>query len=538
MSTLVLLPGSPDAGWEKANAKRLRLLALAFVAVGLLWRCTRYFLAFPVWGDEAMLLVNYLTRDFGDLFGPIDNCQIAPFLFHAAALASFRVFGTGELALRLPSFLACLGSMLLFWRLARLTLPPLGRTIAIGIFAVSVWPATMGSLVKPYAFDLFASLALLVAAASWLRRPARLGPLSVLAAIVPVALWASYPAVFVAGGIGVALLPVVWRERKASAWALFIAYGVLLVAAFGSHYVLVARPHLASQVGSANTDVGMAVYWKEGFPPLTQPIAFVRWFVLAHTGQMAAYPLGSARGGSALTVLLGLIGVVALWRGSQRTFVAMVFAVFGLWFVAACLHKYPYGASCRLAQHVAPFYCLLAGLGVAVLVERWSSAPRRWRSTLVIAGLLGAVGIGGTVCDFVRPYRNRVDVGKRAVVDDLAARSGDDPILVLQPRNAIDAVFAWQLGKRGGRVLWADAIDWPDVGRTRSSLWIISCAAMPEEQATVVARLASSGETWRCVESTPTEFGPERSDEPVESCRVYHFVRRYGRRLDSAARIR
>ena len=97
MSTLAPLPvpgtspAAHPAGWEKANAKKLRLLALAFVAVGLLWRCSRYFLAFPIWGDEAMLLVNYLTRDFGDLFGPIDNCQIAPFLYHVAALASLKL---------------------------------------------------------------------------------------------------------------------------------------------------------------------------------------------------------------------------------------------------------------------------------------------------------------------------------------------------------------------------------------------------------------------------------------------------------------
>ena len=523
ISTLVTAPvlGSHPAGWEKANARRLRLLAVAFVAIGLLWRWTRYFLAFPVWGDEAMLLVNYLTRDFADLFGPIDNCQIAPLLYHAAVLASFRAFGGGELALRLPSFLACVGSMLLFWRLARLTLPPLGRTVAVGIFAVSVWPATMGALVKPYAFDLFAGVALLVVAVTWLRRPARLGPLAILAAIVPFALWASYPAVFVAGGIGVALLPVVWRERRA--WALFVAYAVLLVAAFGSHVLLVARPHLASQAGGTSTDVGMAVYWKDAFPPFTGPLAFVRWFVLAHTGQMAAYPLGSAAGGSALTVLLGLIGVVALWRGSQRALVILVFAVFGLWFAASCLHKYPYGASGRLSQHVAPFYCLLAGLGVAVLVERWSSPARRWGATLVIAGLLVAIGLGGTVRDVLRPYRHVVDVGKRTVVDALAARSGDDPILVLQAANGVEPVFAWQLGRRGVR--WADAIDWPEVGRTRSSLWIISCASVQEEQATIEARLSSSGERWRCVERMPTEFRPERDDEPVESCRVYHFVR-------------
>lgn len=521
----VLLPDHHPAGWEKANARRLRLLAFALVAIGLLWRCSRYFLAFPVWGDEAMLLLNYFDRDFGDLFGPIDHCQIAPFLYHASTLASLKLFGSGELSVRLPSFLACLGSMVLFWRLARLTLPPLARTVAIGIFAVSIWPATMGSLSKPYALDLFMSLALLVAAVSWLRYPARLRPLVGLTAIVPVALWSSYPAVFVAGGIGIALLPVVWRERKPTVWALFATYGLLLGGSFAAHYLLVSVPHMASAVGDTNTAEEMHNYWKDGFPPSADPIAFVRWFVLAHTGQMAAYPLGATGGGSSLTVLFGMIGIVAMWRGGQRSFLVMVSAVFGLWFTAACLHKYPYNTSCRLSQHVAPFHCLLAGLGTAVLVERWSEPARRWRATLAIAALLGAIGIGGTVRDFVRPYRDLEAQWARSLMDDLAERSGDDTILVLQPPNGINPLFAWQLGRQGDRVIWADEIDWAQVGRTRSSLWLMATAMPTDEEPVIAANLAASGGVWRCVERTPSILSPDDARGPFQFCRVYHWVR-------------
>ena len=68
------------------------------------WFLTRYLLAFPVWGDEAFLLLNYRTRGFADLFGPIDNCQIAPLLFHVAELAVYKWLGTSEIAIRLPAF--------------------------------------------------------------------------------------------------------------------------------------------------------------------------------------------------------------------------------------------------------------------------------------------------------------------------------------------------------------------------------------------------------------------------------------------------
>ena len=55
-----------------------------------------------------------------DLAGPLENCQVAPLLFHAAEWTSLRLLGTSELAVRLPALLACLGSLVLFARLARL----------------------------------------------------------------------------------------------------------------------------------------------------------------------------------------------------------------------------------------------------------------------------------------------------------------------------------------------------------------------------------------------------------------------------------
>ena len=226
-----------------------------------------------------------------------------------------------------------------------------------------------------------------------------------------------------------------------------------------------------------------------------------------------------------MTVLFGMIGVVTLWRSAQRPFVVMVFAVFGLWLVAGCLHKYPYGASCRLAQHVAAFYCLLAGLGVAVLVERWSLPTRRWRATLAIAGVLGAIGIGGSIRDYYRPYRHLEDVWRRSVVDDLASRSGEDTILVLQPSNGVNEIFAWQLGRRGDRVLWAEEIDWASVGRTRSSLWMMTAELAHDERPKLTAQLAASGKRWRCVERTTSVLCPDLLGDPIQHVRVYHWVR-------------
>ena len=67
-------------------------------------------------------------------------------LFLWGELTAFSALGPSELALRLLPFLAGMGGLLLFWRLAHLTLPPLGRTLAVGFLAVAIWPVSMCTL--------------------------------------------------------------------------------------------------------------------------------------------------------------------------------------------------------------------------------------------------------------------------------------------------------------------------------------------------------------------------------------------------------
>lgn len=519
-------PVPAASGWEHRHARRLTVLAVGVVAVGLAWRLTRYLLAFPVWGDEAMLLVNYLSRGYLDIFGPIDHCQIAPLLFHWAEIAALRTFGSGELAVRLPALLACLGSVALFWRLAALTLPPLARSLAVGILAVSVWPATMGSLCKPYAFDLFFSLALLVPAVEWLRRPDRRALLACLALLVPIALWASYPAVFVAGGVSLALLPDVWR-RDAKTRAIYLLVNLLIVSSFLGHYLLVGRAHLASPVSGVTTAAGMTAYWQTGFPPAA-PAALLRWLLLTHVGQTAAYPVGGANGASLLTVLAATAGAWSLWRRGQTRLLLAVAGTFGLWLAAAVLRKYPYGMSCRLAQHVAPFYCLLAGAGLAVLLERLAEA-RRWRGTVAVGGLLVAIGLTGLARDVWRPYRDADARWARQVADELFAGGATGPLLLACPEEAVPMPLLWYLQSRTpvGRL---DRLDAAALAGVESAL-VVDTRLLDDSQARVARQL---GEGWRLADRQRSRLVSDRLREPFLECRIDRWIAESSARTTAA----
>ncbi|MFO0880559.1 MAG: glycosyltransferase family 39 protein [Gemmataceae bacterium] len=515
--------------WEKEHARSLHRLAVALVVVGLVWRFSRYLLAFPIWGDEAFLLVNYFTRGYADLLGPIDNCQIAPLLFHVLEMTAFRLLGPNELAVRLPAFLACLANVALFWHLARLLLPPLARTLTVAIFAVSVWPATMGALVKPYAFDLFFSLAMLVLAAHWALRPGSVRPLVVLALLAPVAMIGSYPAVFVGGSLAVVLAGLAWQRGDRRALGLVVLYGVLLSGTFVAHYLGVAVRHLASNVKispasplpNASTQDGMDSYWANAFPP-RNPLRLAWWLFLVHTGQVAAYPLGAANGGSIATATLGLLGMIWLWRRDQRWLVLVILGIFALGFLAGWLRKYPYLLSCRLSQHLAPLYCLTAGIGLAALLLRCREGRRGWAVGITL-GILALIGLGGTVRDFVRPYRELNSWTSREVVRELIAEAGDEPILVLGDPTQLEATVLWNLGKYGDRVRWCQNLP-ATVGQTRA-VWVVEACFFGNKPPSAETQLSASPVRWRRSALRRFAQGVEVSRDPIQCGRIVRMVR-------------
>src|SRR5262245_24159027 len=76
-----------------------RLLGWAIVAtliLGVAWRIVRYLCHFPIWGDEAMLLLNILDRDYAGLTEHLRFAQVAPLLFLWLEKTAILLFGASE----------------------------------------------------------------------------------------------------------------------------------------------------------------------------------------------------------------------------------------------------------------------------------------------------------------------------------------------------------------------------------------------------------------------------------------------------------
>lgn len=434
----------------RAFARTLRRILGILIGVGVAIRIVRLIIPSPIWGDEAMLALNFIDRDYASLTNCLSNGQVAPIVFLWAERFVVVTLGSADWALRLVPFLCSIGGLFLFWDFARRTVSPTAATLAVGIMAVSVWPVSMAATVKPYAGDLFWSALLLALAARWHQRPERLRPLIGLVVAVPFALGSSYPAVFVAGGVSLYLLSTAWGARR-SAQALFLSYNLAMFATFAATYLVVGRAQIDPNAGT--TGSYMLWYWRNGFPP-ESVWQWPLWFLQANTGRMFAYPLGDANGGSTATTLLCLIGAWWCWRNGSRQLLVICLVPFALNLMAAIMGKYPYAGCCRLSQHLAPAICLLTGLGWAYILELY--APRRTDRLKLVqwaAGFLIVLGMVGLVHRCVKADHDPISRFGAHLYYELEEELQPGDRIVVQDMAACDVSTQWYLKRLGNQVI-------------------------------------------------------------------------------------
>lgn len=226
-----------------------------------------------------------------------------------------------------------------------------------------------------------------------------------MAVLAPIVITLSNPAIFVAAGIGLALLGPVWRSASWSNRLALALFGLLSLAAFWFNYNGVTLAQYESSVELAYT----TDFWTGAFPPLGDPVGLAKWLLLAHSGRMFGYPIGFDAGGGAVTFILFAIGSVVFFKQRRRTPLALLLFPFGLALIAASLQKYPYGLSGRISQWAVPAICILAAAGFAWVLGLLSRVKAR---RLVMNGMLGFLaffGVAQGVADIVHPYKAQRD---------------------------------------------------------------------------------------------------------------------------------
>lgn len=396
----------------------LRQATLAVLVLGLLWRVVRYAVAFPLWGDEAFLAVNFLTRDLAGLGRPLDFKQVAPPAFLWVEYLVVQVLGSSEWSLRLVPFAAGIASLVLFHRFCRDVSTRRVTLLAVALLAASYFPVRHSTEVKPYANDLLVSLLLLGFGWSLQRDPRPLGRWFLMTLVGVVGVWWSYPATFPVAAVGVVLFASGWRAGSRRTVGLSAVFSV----AAGLSWLLMMLTFARAQQGERGW---LAANWESGFPPLDRPWKLPLWLLEVHTSGMVAYPHGASRFTGVGTALFVGVGVAAVWRHRlRRPLLLLLLGPLPFALAAAVMRRYPYGASTRLMLYMAPAVCLLAAEGMVATLRYWHSLRR---GPFLTAGLLALIPIGGIVVDVCMPYRRAGDVEYRRFAERLAleTRPGD-----------------------------------------------------------------------------------------------------------------
>lgn len=386
-----------------------------FVALGVVVRLVRYLLKFPLWEDESFLSANLFDHGYAELAGALDYRQVAPVLFMWIQRAFVDLFGFNEYSLRAFSLISGLASVFLFRHLAIRLVAGWPLVLSVALFSVSYPLIRYACEAKPYGSDMLVGLIYLTLFVHWQRDAGRTRYLWALALFAPLSVGLSYPAVFVAGGVSLAVAGTLWSRQPGRGWIAWLAFNLAVAASF------LAITQFVAQKQSANDLEFMRSFWKGSFPPLSEPLQIPTWLLSVHTGEMLAYPLGSRRGGSILTFLGVVAALVVLYR-ARRFGLLTAFAVpLALNLLASALERYPYGGQTRLELFHASWFCLMAGLGWATLAARLVAKPNpdlgfvtpmwgeKFRGPALVACLMAVVGTGIMARDFLKPCKTQSD---------------------------------------------------------------------------------------------------------------------------------
>jgi hypothetical protein len=378
------------------------------VALGLWLRFYHYLRDPSMWHDEAALTLNVLRNGFTSLLGPLLFAEAAPPLFLWVEKLVTLILDDGTYALRLVPFLASCASLVLLVPIARRLLRPRAVPWAVLLFAFSdnlLWHACEA---KPYAVEVFCAVALLgvyCGARDW-----SLGwQLVLYSAIAPALIFLAYPGCFLCGGLLMALLPAVWRARRAR---LVLGYGLLTLVIGVSFLALLLGPIHAQRCPE------MTSCWEDQFAPWEHLGKVPVWALasLLEVGRYCCRPTGQ------LLLGLAVVGGVLFWRREQRAVLALLTVPIGLAFVAALIRAYPFGGT-RVMAYAAPALVLLMGEG-ALFVMAWLGTRARVAVVPLVAVLMAPVGYA--VYHVVFPWERADCYGASAYV--LAQRRPSDAV--------------------------------------------------------------------------------------------------------------
>lgn len=335
-------------------------MLLVLIVYGISIRLKEYVINRSMWHDEAALALNVINKDILQLITqPLDHGQAAPigFLFFTKLLAI--IFGSSELVLRLIPFSTSIISFILFFLLLRQYVNKKYIPIALALFSTSTVLLRYSTEFKQYSSDVLFTLVILFFGMSIISKKFVVLRAFQLGAIGAIAVWFSFPSVFMLGGIGTSLLTMLlskkrWEEVK-NLCISFAFWGL----SFGVIYFISLQ-----QIGS---DSSLENYWLQRFMPFPPYSLRDQLWVFNSFVEMLYYP--GAIQQAFFGAIAFILGCYSFLRKDKTVLMMLLLPLF-LTMLASGIHKYPFGG--RLLLFYVPISYLLVSEGLVFLIRKSS----------------------------------------------------------------------------------------------------------------------------------------------------------------------
>jgi hypothetical protein len=369
---------------EFVQSMRSNRVIVAILTIGVALRVWQYLANTSMWFDELSIARNITERSLPQLLSqPLGYTQTAPLGFLAVLDVSEKVFGPGDMSLRLFSFLCGIAGLFLFWRVAERTLEGIAVPIAVALFAISGPLIRYTGELKQYGADVLVVLGLTLVALDLCERTPSMRRCLAAGGLGVLAVFFSQAAVLVLAGVGAALTLRWMLNRDSGVNArrpVFVTMPIWACAALGG--LLVAQRYMTPQ-----TMAFMHVFWKSrgGFLPLPPTVGgsllwardrFAQFF-----GLMSGYPL------PLIYAALALAGFLVIRR--RRDVALILLGPIAVTFAAAVAQQYPFRT--RVVLFLLPTILLTTAASTGWIVERVGAASRPASIALTFAAMIPPV---------------------------------------------------------------------------------------------------------------------------------------------------
>ncbi len=211
--------------------KKEKVVVAVLIVLGIFLRLHHYLENRSFWLDEAYVALDITVRSFQQMFTGVSfssDLPIPPVGFSLVEKFLVQGFGNNEYSLRVFPLLTGIISLPLFYLFLKRYASPQSRLLALGLFVFSDPLIYYSAELKPYSSDVFWALIIYLSAYDIDAKPLKRHRYLFFGLLGTIAVFFSYPSIFVLAGIGLAQI-IRFKKDKERLLRLLFSYCLWLL---------------------------------------------------------------------------------------------------------------------------------------------------------------------------------------------------------------------------------------------------------------------------------------------------------------------